>query len=65
MATLHGMRAIETIDADLRLVSCARWVARDLRAQTLAAGLIDELLDERAAATDALRSGNQIALVRV
>jgi hypothetical protein len=59
------MRAIEAIDADLRVVSCARWVARDLRAQTLASGLIDELLDERAAATDALRSRNQVGLARV
>jgi hypothetical protein len=59
------MRAIETIDADLRLVSCARCAARDLRAQTLARGLIDELLDERAAATQALRSANQIGLARV
>jgi hypothetical protein len=59
------MRAIETIDTDLRLVSCARRVARDLRAHTLASGLIDELLDERAATTAVSRSRNQIAPVRV
>jgi hypothetical protein len=50
------MRDIETIDSDLRLVSCARWVARDLRALALASGLIDELLDERAAATELSRT---------
>jgi hypothetical protein len=65
VATLPGTRAIETIDADLRLVSCARRVARDLGAQGLASGLIDELLDERAAATGVSGSRNQIGLVCV
>ena len=56
------MRDIEAIDADLRLLSCVRLVARNLRErlgeqpdeqpdeQTPTSELIDQLLDERAAA---------------
>jgi hypothetical protein len=48
----RGMRAIETIDADLRFLSRAWRAARDLGEQTPVSDLIDQLLDERAAATD-------------
>jgi hypothetical protein len=53
------MRDIEAIDADLRLLSCARLVARDLSERLLGeqpseptptSERIDQLLDERAAA---------------
>jgi hypothetical protein len=47
-----GVRDIETIDAELRLIVRACSVARGVSDQVLLGSHIDELLDERAAALD-------------
>jgi len=61
------MRDIATIDSDLRLLSrawrAARVFSEQPNEQTPTTELIDVLLDERAAATEALRSGNRLALL--
>jgi hypothetical protein len=51
--TVQTMRDIEAIDADLLLLSRAWRVARVLCNPMPSTRLIDRLLDERAAATDA------------
>jgi hypothetical protein len=65
----HGMRDIATIDSELRFLTRVSRAARVFNGQlgepALTAAVIDLLLDERAAATAALGSGNQIALTRV
>jgi hypothetical protein len=44
------MRDVEVIDSELRLLAAVRRTARELTGRLPDAGLIDELLEERAAA---------------
>ena len=56
------MRDIETIDGELRLLLAIRHMAREAEGRTPNTARIDELLDERAAATGAI-FGRSIALI--
>jgi hypothetical protein len=63
------MRDVATIDSELRFLRRVSRAARVFNGQlgepALTAAVIDLLLDERAAATEALRSGNLLGLTRV
>jgi hypothetical protein len=59
--TVHIMRDIEAIDADLRLLSRAWRVARVMCDPMPSTQLIDQLLEERAAAAAGVRHGRKSA----
>lgn len=59
--TVHIMRDIEAIDADLRLLSRAWRVARVMCDPMPSTQLIDQLLEERAAAGASTKQGRKSA----